>query len=148
MLGKCIALAAVAHEDDVDKGGHAYILHPIRIMMRLRTDDEELMAMAILHDVLEDHPELAKREFSKLELSTRVLCGLDCLTHGKGESYDSYLSRVATNYDTILVKLEDLRDNSCLTRLKGLRPKDFERNEKYIKAYHFLKEAKKNFNVP
>ncbi len=144
-LGQVIALAATAHQFDTDKGGHAYILHPIRLMMRLRTEDEELMMVAILHDVLEDHPVFAK-ELNQLELSTRVMAALDCLTHRDvGQTYDEYIAKVATNKDAILVKLEDLRDNSCLTRLKGLRPKDFARNEKYIKAYHFLKEALKNF---
>lgn len=54
MLGKAIAITSAVHQNQLDKGGHAYILHPIRIMMRLRTDDEELMTIAILHDVVED----------------------------------------------------------------------------------------------
>jgi len=45
MLGKAIAIASKVHEKQKDKGGKAYILHPIRIMMRLRTDDEELMQL-------------------------------------------------------------------------------------------------------
>lgn len=56
LLGKAIAIAATAHQSATDKGGKAYILHPLRVMMRLRTDDEELMQIAVLHDVVEDSP--------------------------------------------------------------------------------------------
>ena len=54
ILASAIALAAKGHEQQVDKGGHAYILHPLRMMMQLRTTDEELMSIAVLHDVIED----------------------------------------------------------------------------------------------
>lgn len=42
MLGQAIAIAAVAHEGKTDRGGKAYILHPLRVMNSLQTDDEEL----------------------------------------------------------------------------------------------------------
>ena len=52
-LSKAIAIAAQAHLNDVDKGGNAYILHPLRLMSHMHTDEEKMTA--VLHDVVEDH---------------------------------------------------------------------------------------------
>jgi len=51
-LEKAISLAVTAHEGQVDKGGNPYILHPLRVMLSLRTAEE--MIVAVLHDVVED----------------------------------------------------------------------------------------------
>lgn len=139
MLGKAVALAAKAHEDQTDRGGHAYILHPLRMMMRLRTSDEELMAIAVLHDVIED-TDLMIGMLSSLGYSDRVVAGVDALTRKDDESYDHFIKRCAANPDAKLVKREDLRDNSDITRLKGLRQKDFERLEKYSRAFIYLSD--------
>ena len=139
MLGKAIALAAKVHESQRDKGGHPYILHPIRMMMRLRTDDHELMAIAILHDVVEDS-DITSADLIELGMTQRVVDGVKTLTHIVGESYDDYIKRVAMNPDAKLIKREDLRDNSDITRLKGLRKKDFDRLEKYNRAWIYLSD--------
>jgi len=52
ILQQLIAIAAKAHEGQVDKAGAPYILHPLRVMLRLRTDEERIVA--VLHDVVED----------------------------------------------------------------------------------------------
>ena len=51
-LERAIQIAAEAHAGVKDKGGKAYILHPISVMMRCETDEEKIVA--ILHDVVED----------------------------------------------------------------------------------------------
>ena len=139
MLGSAIALAAKAHEDQVDKAGQAYILHPLRMMMRLRTDDEELMAIAVLHDVLED-TDYDWEDLQNLGFPDRVIDGVRALTRYDTETYEEFIRRCAFNPDAKLVKREDLRDNSDITRLKGLRQKDFERLEKYSKAFVYLSD--------
>jgi len=142
MLGKAIAIAASVHESQKDMGGNAYILHPIRLMMRLRTDDQELMQIAILHDTIEDsNGAVTIDQLHKLGFSERVTAALARLTHDKLTPYEDYVKYITTNKDAVRVKLEDLRDNSDITRLKGLREKDFARMEKYHKAYLFLKSA-------
>lgn len=52
MLNKAIAIAAKAHDGQVDKGGHPYILHPLRVMMNCESEAEKICA--VLHDVIED----------------------------------------------------------------------------------------------
>lgn len=142
MFDKAMYIAAKAHLGVRDKGGHAYILHVTRVAMRLRTNDEELMSIAVLHDVVED----TKITFDDLRnegISDRVINALKLLTHQKGVSYDQYINNMAGNRDALLVKREDLRDNSDITRLKGLRDKDFERLQKYCKAFIRVEELLK-----
>ena len=140
-LATAISIAADAHLVQTDKAGKAYILHPLRAMMRLRTDDEELMSIAVLHDVVEDVDYWTIEQLKGCGFSDRVCNALDCLTHREGENYDSYIARIAANEDAILCKIEDLRDNSDIMRLKGLRQKDFKRIEKYHRAFAFLQNA-------
>lgn len=147
MLGKAIAIASKVHETQRDKGGHAYILHPIRVMMRLRTDDEDLMTIAILHDVVEDSKDWTLEKLRREGFSERVLAALDLLTHRPDESYEAYVKKIATNRDATRIKLEDLRDNSDITRLKGLRQKDFQRMEKYHRAFLFLRTTLETMEV-
>jgi len=140
VLGLAISIAAQAHERQRDRGGKAYILHPMRLMMRLRTDDVDLMCMAAMHDVVEDS-RWTLDALHREGFNDRVITALDCLTHRDGESYDDYLARICTNEDAIMVKLEDLRDNSDITRLKGLSEKDLLRTRKYHHAFILLKDA-------
>lgn len=137
MLGTAIALAARIHESQKDKGGKPYILHPLRLMMRLRCDDEELMSIAVLHDVVEDS-EVTISDLTDMGFSKRVTDALFLLTHVKGDSYEAYIRKIGTSRDATLVKLEDLRDNSDITRLKGLTEKDHARLMKYNKSFVYL----------
>lgn len=137
-LATAIKIAAEAHEAQVDRGGNAYVLHPLRLMLRLRTDDAELMQIAVLHDVIEDAEYASIDWLRHLGFSERVLDALSFLAHDKGVPYRIYIANIAKNADATRVKIEDLRDNSDITRLKGVRPKDLERLEKYHHAYIYL----------
>lgn len=141
-LGTAISIAAQAHASQTDKGGNAYILHPMRLMMRLRTDDQELMQIAILHDVIEDS-DYTLDDLLNMDFSKRVVNALALLTHSKGDSYQEYIKKIGTNADATRVKLEDLKDNSDLSRLKGVTQKDFDRVIKYQKSYTYLKGVQK-----
>jgi GTP diphosphokinase / guanosine-3',5'-bis(diphosphate) 3'-diphosphatase len=143
MFDKAMYIAAKEHLGVRDKGGKAYILHPMRIAMRLRTNDEELMSIAILHDVVEDS-KVTFDDLKQIGFSDRVIDALKLLTHQKGVSYDDYIAGMRGNRDALLVKREDLKDNSDITRLRGLSDKDFERMKKYQRSFitveNYLKE--------
>ena len=51
-LEKAIKIAVEAHSGQVDKGGNPYILHPLRVMLFLDTEEERIVG--VLHDVVED----------------------------------------------------------------------------------------------
>lgn len=144
LLAKAIRIASTVHEHQFDKGGKPYILHPLHLMNQLLFDSE-LAIIAVLHDVIEDS-DWTIEQLRHEGFSNRVLVALTLLTHTPGESYDKYIEGICTNYDAIRVKRKDLQHNSDITRLKGLRTKDFERLEKYAKAYTKLGLYKRYFN--
>ena len=139
MLSKAISIVAQAFENKKDKGGKPYILHCLRVMNDVDQNDEELMTISAMHDLVEDCPEwtMARLRASGL-FSERVLKGIEVLTHKKEVPYMDYIKLIALNEDTRLVKLSDLKDNSNICRIKGLRKKDFDRLEKYHTAYMYL----------
>jgi (p)ppGpp synthase/HD superfamily hydrolase len=49
-LERAIALAVKAHEGQKDKAGAPYILHPLRVMFSLSSDNE--LFVGSLHDVV------------------------------------------------------------------------------------------------
>ncbi len=51
-LERAIALAATVHSGQRDKAGAPYILHPLRMMLKMKTVETQMAAM--LHDVIED----------------------------------------------------------------------------------------------
>ncbi len=145
MLATAIRVAAQAFEHIRDKGGKPYIMHCLRVMNNLNSDDEELNSIAVLHDFIEDcggdnHEKL----YDSLKLagfSQRVITALRLLTHIKGVPYDDYIKQLAHNEDARKVKLADLKDNSDITRLKGLTKKDFDKMEKYHRAFVYLSKV-------
>ena len=102
--------------------------------MRLRTSDDELMAIAVLHDVVEDCG-VSFDDLRTFGMTERVISGVRALTRQNGETYDQFIERLAGDRDALLVKREDLRDNSDLTRLKGVTEKDVARMQKYMRAF-------------
>lgn len=141
-LGLAIAITAEAFKDKVDKGGVPYIMHCWYVMEHAEgTDDEKCAYM--MHDLIEDTDKESKINWTVGKLldegfSVRTIEILDHMTHREGESYDDYIKRVSEDQSAIKGKKADLKHNSCITRLKGLRDKDFDRIKKYNKAYVYL----------
>ena len=136
-LDRAIAIAAEAHTDQKDKTGISYILHPIRLMIQM--DSEEAMIAAVLHDVVEDSvwtlDDLRREGFSD-----EVLNAVDCLTHreGEGEDYWDYIKRAGSDPIALKVKLADLLDNLNPNRLDKVTEEDEKRFERYRKAQKML----------
>lgn len=141
-LGRMLVIAATRHEGQFDKGGVPYILHPLKVMHYMRSDDEDLLCIALGHDLVEDTFSCVEEGVLFLRennFNERVISGIVALTKIPGEAYDDYKERVKSNRDSILVKMADLRHNSDIRRLKGVRDKDIERVVKYQKFYLELK---------
>jgi (p)ppGpp synthase/HD superfamily hydrolase len=137
-LEDAIALAVEAHRGQRDKAGQTYILHPLRVMMRLETEAERMAA--ILHDVVEDTPYTLER-LRELGYPEEVLGALDCLTKREGESYEAFIERVRPHPLARRVKLADLEDNMDVRRLLAVGPRETERLARYRAAWARLKEA-------
>jgi len=139
MLNEMMVLAAMGHNGQFDKSGKTYILHCLTVMQYLETEDEELMCIALGHDLLED-TNVTKEELLRLGFSDRVVNGIVALTKVKGQSYEEYKQSVFANEDAMRVKMCDLRHNSDIRRLKGVTEKDLARLKKYHQFYLELKE--------
>ena len=133
-LAKALMIAAQAHEGQFDRGGHPYLMHPIAVMHILHTNDEELKAIAILHDAVEDS-DLEIHDLRAEGFSERVVIAVDLLTKKEGQTYEEYQAGIFSNRDAMLVKKADLTHNSDINRLKGVRQKDLDRIKKYHEFY-------------
>ena len=134
LLGKVLLLATNAHAGQFDRGGKPYILHPLKVMHYLKTDDEELQCIALLHDVVED-TKTSWRDLEEIGCTPRVLAAVKALTKMPGQTYDEYKEIVFANEDAMKVKLCDLRHNTDIRRLKGVTQKDIDRVAKYNRFY-------------
>ena len=116
-LEEAIALAALAHRGQgyptAALRREPFILHPLRVLLRLDTDTERIVAA--LRDLLEDTPytldDLRRRGYSPA-----ILAALDRLSRRDGEPYAAYIERVATDPLARRVKLADLADNLAHNR--------------------------------
>ena len=138
LLENAIAIAVEAHQGQKDKAGHPYILHPLRVMFRVETEDER--TVAILHDVVEDHGDVwSVDKLRQSGFPQRILDALDCVTKRKGETYEQFVERSASNPIALRVKLADLEDNMDIRRLNDVTEKDRERLNRYLTAYRRLR---------
>lgn len=134
LLGKVLVLATNAHAGQFDRGGKPYILHPLKVMHYLKTDDEELQCIALLHDVVED-TDTSWKDLEAIGCTERVLNAVRALTKLPGQTYDEYKEVVFANEDAMRVKLCDLRHNTDIRRLKGVTQKDIDRIAKYNRFF-------------
>ncbi len=93
-LERAIEIAAGAHAGQVDKAGEPYILHSLRVMLRV-TSPEERMA-AVLHDVVEDTC-VSLQDLISEGFSSEVVSAIEALTKRSGESRIQAAERAAIN---------------------------------------------------
>lgn len=134
MLGRMLVLVTNAHAGQYDKGGQPYILHPLKVMHYLKSNDEELQCIALGHDVIED-TDVTYHDLRQAGISERIIKGISALTKLPGETLDEYKMRVFANRDAMMVKQADLRHNTDVRRLKGITEKDIARMARYHQFY-------------
>jgi (p)ppGpp synthase/HD superfamily hydrolase len=138
IIEKSLEIALQAYAGQTDKAGKTYILHPLRLMAKMQ--DEHEMAVAILHDVIEDSDYTAE-DLLSAGIPAVVVDAVHVLTKTKGEDYDQFVARVLTNPLATKVKIADIEDNINVLRLEQVGEKDLERVAKYHKAWKTLKSA-------
>jgi (p)ppGpp synthase/HD superfamily hydrolase len=135
-LEKAIAVAAAAHAGQVDKAGEPYILHPIRVMLRLHGDDARIAG--VLHDVVED-TEWTLDGLSEAGFSDVVVDAVESVTRREHETYEAFIARASKNPIGRRVKIADLEDNLDLDRIPNPTAEDHARIEKYRRALEQLR---------
>lgn len=146
--GEMLYLCVTAHHNQFDKGGNPYAWHPIAVRNIALSilgcagspeDREAVECIALGHDLIEDTG--ITYEYLKDRFGYRIARGIQILSKDKNTSNDDYIDGIILNTDALIVKMADYRHNSDIIRLKGVRPKDMKRMEKYARNYRTLEAA-------
>ena len=149
-LERAIAIAAEAHAGMVDKADAPYILHPLRVMLKMKSSEARMVA--VLHDVVED---CASKGYTFAYISNegfgeRVVNGLRAVTKQADEEgshadesfedkFKRFVLRAAKDPIGREVKIADLEDNCDLTRITAPKRSDHRRIERYIRALAWIR---------
>lgn len=129
-------ISKIAFEGKIDKGGKPYFNHLVRVSEKF-TDDDFLYPIAMLHDLLEDCSEWNVKSLGCL-FSENIVKTIELLTRKTGQDYFDYINDISQSSWATKIKLADLKDNMDITRLENISDKDFQRLNKYLKAYKIL----------
>ena len=127
------------------------IAHCARVVKNLEKDmlfeflpeenQNDLKALAICHDLLEDTKIVNSEDFNRLiELGVSAP-KLRTLTRNKNDSYDKYIQMCLSNPDTRIVKCADMCDH--LSQKSTLTPR---LKDKYDKVAYLFFENLNNWN--
>lgn len=117
-LSQAILMATEAHDGQLDKGGQAYILHPLAVMQGMGLDaSEDERIVAVLHDVVEDTSITLERV--RAVFGDVVTGAVDALTRRPQDDYEFYSYFVARNPISRAVKIQDLIHNLRTDRVPG-----------------------------
>ncbi|MGF7535361.1 GTP pyrophosphokinase [Bacillus mexicanus] len=143
LLEKSIELAFEFHKGQVDKGGNPYTDHLLRVMNGLTTVPEKIVG--VLHDIVED-TEMTFAELKERGYPFLIIEAIDSITRREDETRDQFIFRVSQNPIGRKVKLEDLRDNMDLSRIKKITEKDVKRIKMYQRDVLILTQEGWRFN--
>jgi GTP pyrophosphokinase len=145
LLEHAFAFAARAHENQQRRSGEPFIEHPFavaRILAELHLD-EETLAAALLHDVVEDtgvDTEQLKTEFG--EEIAKLVDGVTKLTriqfqsreHAEAENYRKMIVAMAQDPRVILIKLADRLHNMRTIEYLG-KQKQIQKAKEALEVY-------------
>jgi len=139
MIKRAIRICFNAHCDQHDKGNMPYVFHPYHIAEQMDTENE--IITALLHDVVEDSSYTISDLIAE-DFDPEIIEALELLTY-KGsktdtDEYEKYIRKIKKNPLARKVKLEDLRHNADITRIKNPIEKDYIRTEQYKEMIKIL----------
>jgi GTP diphosphokinase / guanosine-3',5'-bis(diphosphate) 3'-diphosphatase len=142
LVFKAIQVAVEAHDGQMDKNNIPYIFHPLRVMLRAETPEEQIVG--VLHDVLED-THLTEQDLLE-EFPSEIVEAVKSVTRPKrvkgldNETYKQFIQRAKQNRIGRKVKIHDLQDNLSRPKIPGeLEDRSAKRNWKYNKSLQELK---------
>ncbi len=136
ILSKTLELVLRVFDNKLDKGGKPNLLHIFKIYIKVKTQEEKLVAL--LHDIIEN-TDISEQDLKEYGYDKELIDTLLCLTKKKGEYYPDYIDRIinSNNLVALNVKLEDLKSNIDIKDLENPSVSDYERiNNRYLPAYN------------
>ena len=145
-LEKAIKIAVEAHTGQVDKGGNPYILHPLRVMLSLNSEEERIVG--VLHDVVEDCEGWTWERLIDQGCSDEIIKALQSVSktpeeeaeykslpeNEKLDHYLMFIKRAKANKIGRSVKAADIRDNLDISRIDDVTERDINRLNRYKAA--------------
>ncbi len=128
-LERAFGIALEAHETQVDQQGQPYLLHLIRVMLKV---NGTARVVALLHDLVEDTPWTGE-DLLREGFDPAIVEAVLALTRREDETYAQFIDRVQGTPLAIPVKIADLEDN--LGRLEDLAKHDPAKAELLGKRY-------------
>jgi len=138
IIEKSLEIALKAYSGQKDKAGKTYILHPLRLMAKMDTDEER--SVALLHDVIEDSDYTAN-DLLSLGIPSNIVNAVQLLSKLDGEDYEQFINRIKLNNLASKVKMADIEDNINILRLDSINNNDLDRVAKYHKAWKSLQNG-------
>ena len=150
-LEKAIKIAVEAHTGQVDKGGNPYILHPLRVMLSLNSEEERIVG--VLHDVVEDCEGWTWERMGEEGCSDEIIEALKSVSktpeeekqfkkmddpNEKLDHYLEFIKRAKFNKIGRNVKAADIKDNLDISRIDDITESDIDRLNRYKAALKLL----------
>ena len=150
-LENAIKIAVEAHTGQVDKGGNPYILHPLRVMLSLDTEEERIVG--VLHDVVEDCEGWTWERLGEQCCSDEIIEALKSVSktpeeekqfkkmddpNEKLDHYLEFIKRAKFNKIGRNVKAADIKDNLDISRIDDITESDIDRLNRYKAALKML----------
>ena len=107
-LHKAITIACDAHQGQSSINGEPYILHPLRLLIKAKSNEEKIIAA--LHDVIEKS-NISLADLKNKGFDQNIISSIESLSRRRGESYVDYIARLMKNNISVKIKLLDLADN-------------------------------------
>ena len=107
-LHKAITIACEAHQGQSSINGEPYILHPLRLLIKAKSNEERIIA--VLHDVIEK-TNISLADLKNKGFDQNIISSIDSLSRRRNESYIEYIERLMQNKISVKIKLLDLVDN-------------------------------------
>ena len=151
-LEKAIQIAVEAHTGQIDKGGNPYILHPLRVMLSLNTEEERIVG--VLHDVVEDCDGWTWNRLKEHGCNATLIEALQSVSRTpqeeaesrslsedkKLDNYLDFIKRAKSNKIGRKVKAADITDNLDISRIDNMAERDLHRLNRYNAALKILLE--------
>ena len=107
-LHKAITIAYEAHQGQSSINGEPYILHPLRLLIKAKSNEERIIT--VLHDVIEKS-NISLADLKDKGFDQNIISSIDSLSRRRSESYIDYIGRLMQNKISVKIKLLDLADN-------------------------------------
>ncbi|MDA8164201.1 MAG: HD domain-containing protein [Desulfobacteraceae bacterium] len=121
---RALSFAVSAHQDQKRKSGEAYVSHPLMVAQILKEElgirDPEVLAAAVLHDTVEDVPDVTPELIGELfgRNIEAIVDGCTKISHFDGERQTFYklvhrkiFSGAASRLEIMLIKMADRLHN-------------------------------------